>query len=243
MKYAEYTFCDSNPIKRFVQRRRLLDALSCAEGRYSSGTIVDFGGGNGEFCKLLAERFMGANIICYEPCSWLREEAQENLADRKNVAVVPSFDTLPKGQCSLLFCNEVFEHFPPQETEEAIRQIKELLRADGIAVIGVPIEIYLPALFKGWFRMSRRYGRYDARPSTVYRAFLGFPQRDRPIGDMGPGLRFHIPHTGFDHRILRKRLQRDFTLIRTKSSPIWWLGALFNNEIFFVLQNPGETAR
>lgn len=234
MGYAESTLKDPSAIKRLLQRRRLHDAHACVRDGASPGVVVDFGAGNGEFGRRLAARFPEARIYCFEPCSWMLEEAERNLADTKGVTLVPSVDGLPRGACDLLFCNEVFEHFRPRETDAAIGQIKDLLAPDGVAVIGVPIEIHLPALLKGLFRMTRRFGDFDASCSNVLRATLGAPPRERPLHDMGPGLPFHIRHMGFDHRALRKRLERDFTIVRTRTSPLPPLGTFLNNEIYYV---------
>ena len=139
MSYAESTLKDRSAIKRLLQRRRLHDALACIDERLSPEIIIDFGGGSGELSKRLAVRFPEADIFCYEPCSWMIQEAEENLVGTKPIALVASVDQLPKGTCGLLYCNEVFEHFPPAEAESAIGQIKGLLSDDGVAIIGVPI--------------------------------------------------------------------------------------------------------
>ena len=236
--YDETTLRDRSAIKRWLQRRRLHDALACLDERMSPRVIIDFCGGCGELSKRLAARFPEASIYCYEPSSWYLEEARENFAGMERITLVPSVDLLPKGTCDLLYCNEVFEHFPPAETQQAIGQIVELLSPDGAAVIGVPIEIFIPALLKGAFRMTRRYGAYDARWSTVLRASLGLPATDRPVVDMGPGP-FHIPHLGFDHRSFERRLERDFAIVRRRTSPISWLGTFLNNEIYYTLRKAG----
>lgn len=233
--YAEVTLKDRNAIKRLLQRRRLHDALACIDEQLSPRVIIDFCGGSGELSKRLAARFPEASIYCYEPCPWYLKEAQENFVGMRRITLVPSVDELPKGTCDLLYCNEVFEHFPPAETEDGIARIKELLSDDGVAVIGVPIEVFIPALLKGAFRMTRRYGAYDARCSTVLRTSLGIPARDRPVVDMGPGP-FHVQHLGFDHRPFRKRLERDFVILRTRTSPIPWLGTFLNNEIYYIIR-------
>jgi SAM-dependent methyltransferase len=240
IRYNEYTFDDPNPIKRLLQRRRIADALSCAAEAGSPDVIVDYGSGNGEFCKSLTVRFPEAHIYCFEPCPWLVKEAEENLAGLKNITIVSSVDLIPKGVCDLLCCNEVFEHFLPDGLEQAIGRIRQLLKKDALAVIGVPIEIFFPALYKGLFRMARRYGKYDARLSTVLPAVLGFPRGDRPITNVGPELPFHNPHLGFDYRVLHKRLLQDFTVVRIKASPIPWLGPFLNNELYFLLKQEGS---
>lgn len=63
---------------------------------------------------------------------------------------------------NLVFCLEVFEHLPSEETTDALRQIYDLLRPDGKLIIGVPVEVGVPALYKVIFRMSRKYGGFDA---------------------------------------------------------------------------------
>lgn len=88
--------------------------------------------------------------------------------------------------------------------------------------------------------MTRRYGAYDSRLSTVLRASAGIPARDRPLDDSGgPDLPWHFQHMGFDHRPFRKRLERDFTILRTRTSPLPWLGTFLNNEIYYVLRKAG----
>lgn len=237
MSYAEATLEDRNAIKRLLQRRRLRDALACIEKGLSPDIIVDFGGGIGEFSKWLEKRYPRARIYCYEPSPWMTNEAEENLAGTQRISFISSLDEIPKGKADLLFCNEVFEHFPPGQMEIAIGQIKELMRDDGSAVIGVPIEVFIPALFKGMFRMTRRYGDYDATVHRVLRAFLGVPAKDRPLADSGaPDLPWHFRHMGFDHRPFRRRLERDFVIVRTRTSPLPWLGAVLNNEIYYILR-------
>ena len=57
MTYSDITFNDRNPIKRWLQRRRLESAISFAGSSLKLGaTICDFGAGNGELCKLILGR-------------------------------------------------------------------------------------------------------------------------------------------------------------------------------------------
>jgi hypothetical protein len=233
--YDETTLHDRNAIKRWLQRRRLRDAFACLNEPPSPRLVIDFCGGAGELSKRLARRFPEASIYCYEPCPWYLDESRENLRGIESITLVSSLDRLPKGTCDLLYCNEVFEHLPPAQTLSTIDEIKGLLGVGGVAIIGVPIEVFLPALLKGGFRMTRRFGAYDARFSTVLRASFGIAAHDRPVVDMGPGP-WHLQHLGFDHRVLKKHLEREFEVLGRRTSPIPWLGTFLNNEIYYAVR-------
>jgi 2-polyprenyl-3-methyl-5-hydroxy-6-metoxy-1,4-benzoquinol methylase len=196
MRYSEKTTQDRNPLKRFVQRRRLADALSTLRHLAPgfSGRLLDYGAGGGELSGMLARRFPASNVVCYEPAPDLFEEAREDLDGLRNVELVSSFEDLKGRRFEYALCLEVFEHLPPRQTEQAIRRLNRLLAPGGTLVIGVPNELFVPALAKGIFRMSRRYGAFDARPSNVLKAALGRPPKARPVQRIARGLPPHGPH-------------------------------------------------
>lgn len=235
MAYADFTRNDKNPLKRYAQRRRLVDALALIPVTAQPRIIVDFGAGDGELCQRLARRFSAATIVCFEPSPWLRGEASENLREYPNVSIIAELAGLPQNRCDLLFCLEVFEHLPSQQTVEAIQSIKAILASNGMAIIGVPIEVFWPALAKGLFRMARRYGEYDARISNILRATAGAPPGNRPVGEFAPGLAYHFHHLGFDHRRLRAQLEAEFNIVCSRCSPFRWLGAWGNLEIYYLM--------
>jgi SAM-dependent methyltransferase len=234
--YAHLTRDDPSRIKSFLQRRRLRDAIGLVSEYRPARRIIDYGAADGEFCKLLTEQFPEADICCFEPAASLRSEAAGNLAGLGRITIIDSTASLENGSCDLLFCMEVLEHLPADTVERSILEMKRLLRPGGIAVVGVPIEIYVPALLKGFFRMTRRYGAFDARPGNVLRAGLGFPPQPRPVSEIEQGLPYHHEHLGFDHRSLGKLLRREFSLVRTMGSPVGWLGSLLNSELYFVVR-------
>jgi SAM-dependent methyltransferase len=239
MPYADLTRNDANPIKRFLHRRRLKDALPLV-ALDGCQTIVDFGAGDGETCKRLAGLLPQARIYCYEPCHTLRQEAIATLRDTPHVTIAGAIGELPVAQCDLLLCMEVFEHLPRAQIEESLDVIDSLLRPGGFALIGVPLEIFLPALVKGVFRMTRRWSQFDARPTNILRAAIGRPPRARPQSEIAPGLPYHFHHLGFDHRVLRRQLESRFAIQRVVGSPVPWLGAALNSEIYFVARKPGS---
>jgi SAM-dependent methyltransferase len=239
VSYAAITFGDRNPVKRWLQRQRLVTAAELAGPRIGAPRVLcDFGAGNGELCKLLAERYQAARIICYEPAAQLLAEARENLKSAARVEFRGDIHGVTPGTVDAVFCLEVFEHLPPEETDAALRAISSLLRPNGAIVIGVPVEIGLPALYKGLFRMSRRYGAFDATPRNVVASFLGHAPANRPIAELAPGLRFHHDHVGFDFRSFRDTLQRHFEAIEISASPVAVLGTGLMPEAYFVGEKP-----
>lgn len=236
MRYSEKTTQDRNPLKRFVQRRRLADALSTLRHLDPgfSGHLLDYGAGGGELTGMLARRFPASEVVCYEPAPDLFEEAKEDLAGLRNVELVSSFEDLKGRRFEYAFCLEVFEHLPPRRTEQAIRRLNRLLAPGGTLVIGVPNELFVPALAKGIFRMTRRYGAFDARPSNVLKAALGRPPKTRPVRRIARGLPYHMAHTGFDYRKLQERLSEAFEPVRSFGSPIDAAPWLLSSEIYLV---------
>jgi PPOX class probable F420-dependent enzyme len=234
--YSDITVRDRNPVKSYLQRRRLRDALSVLDGlkKGFAGKLLDFGAGSGELTRIVAGRFPRARVYCYEPAPDLLEEARRNLSGFENVVLVPSLEELEGIRFRYVFCLEVFEHLPRRETVRAIRAINRHLAAEGTAVVGTPNELFFPALVKGLFRMTRRYGAFDARPGNVLRAAVGRPPKRRPVREITAGLPYHFHHTGFDHRELRRMLSETFEVERQFASPVG--GELLGTEIYLVLR-------
>jgi len=236
MAYSDITFKDKNPIKRWLQQRRLVAATRIADERFNPECVLDFGAGNGELCKLIALQFPKAKIICYEPTPSLMDEAKENLADLPQVHFCTDIEKIADGSVELIFCLEVFEHLPKAETKDTIGQFNRLLISDGAAVIGVPIEIGIPALYKGIFRMSRRFGAFDASIKNVLLAAFYLPPKERPVSEIAPGFAFHHEHMGFDYRNLQALLHARFRLQKVTTSPFSIFGLWLNPEANFLVQ-------
>jgi SAM-dependent methyltransferase len=237
--YAEKTFGDRNRLKRYLQTRRLQDAIALSEGLPEPRAILDFGAGNGELCKRLRDHFPAARLVCFEPHPGLLEQAHRNLAGVTGIEFVSEVGNLTPNQFDLLFCLEVFEHLPAKESEEAIGAIRDLLSTDGHAVIGVPVEVGLPALYKGLFRLFRRYGDFDANVANILRATIGRPPSTRPEVELMPGSFYHLHHLGFDHRKLRHRLSREFIEVRASTSPMNPGSTWLNAELTMLLGTRG----
>ena len=241
MSYADLTVADRNRIKRWLQRRRLQSAVTLAAApRQTPRVLCDFGAGDGELCKLLIARYPQTRVICYEPSSELFGEARDNLKDFPMIELTQDLSVIPAGTVDILFCLEVFEHLPERETLDAFRAAATLLASDGAMIIGVPVEIGIPAVYKGIFRMTRRYGEFDANVKNVALAALGRPPTGRPLDEPEPGLRFHHHHTGFDVRTFRRTLAEFFVIERVSASPFPALGVWLNPEAYFVVRKRGD---
>lgn len=237
MAYADITTRDSNPVKRWLQHRRFSDALAVLANTDATATlrILDFGAGDGE----LVHQMVSINRVepwVYEPTPSLMAEAREKLAASGSVRFVEDLGLIESESFDYIFSLEVFEHLPEKETAAAIAGIHRLLKPAGLAVIGVPHELFLPALCKGLFRASRRYGEFDASPGNIFKAVTGHPPQQRPVAEIHPGLRYHFHHLGFDFRVLERMLKQRFQLRRKWFSPVPMLGAVLNSEVYFLLQ-------
>jgi SAM-dependent methyltransferase len=237
MTYSEITFNDKNPVKRWLQRQRLVSALEAVKQLdHSPSTICDFGAGNGELCKLLSKHYPNAHIICYEPTAGLLNEARENLKTISNISFIQDTGSLKNESVDLVFSLEVFEHLPLNETKSALQDIYAVLKSKGQAIIGVPVEIGIPALYKGAFRMARRYGAFDANFRNTFISLMGKPPKNRPTSEITPGFNYHFEHVGFDHRRLFGTLKDYFNKLSITSSPFSLVGAWLMPEVYFTAE-------
>lgn len=238
MSYANLTISDKNPIKRWLQRRRFDDALKALDRAAPAPAplkVMDYGAGNGELIRQLAElRPIEATV--FEPTPTLMKEARQHLAHLDAVSFCRTPTEAPGDHFDYVFCLEVFEHLPPEQTEQALAQIQRLLKPTGVAVIGVPHELFVPALIKGAFRMSRRFGAFDARPRNILAAFRGKPPTERPTTEIAPGQAYHSHHLGFDYRRLESQFRPYFRREARWFSPFPLLGSSLNSEVYYLLK-------
>ncbi len=137
------------------------------------------------------------------------------------------------------FCLEVFEHLPPAQTIQALKDLHKYLSPDGFLTIGVPNELFLPALLKGSLRLVRRFGEVDAHPVHILKAFLGKPPKNREIVSFD-GLPYILRHMGFDYRSFAQTLRQFFQINTTFGSPWPILPLGLNFEVYFVCQHKME---
>ena len=237
--YASFTFADQNPVVRWLQYQRLKVGLKlCVRLCKSPKVICDFGAGNGELCKVLAEKYPTASLICYEPESSMLDEARQNLNGVANVQFSQDIVDCPLETADVVFCLQVFEHLPAEATSDALSKISALLKPGGIIIVGIPNEVGIPAAYKGLFRMTRKFGAFDASLKNVVLALIGRPPVERPVREIAPGLLYYPHHMGFDFRRFKKNLSSYFSFIKGSSSPFAFLGSWLMPEIYYVAEKP-----
>ena len=233
--YAQMTWDDPNALKRWVQRRRLKDALAQVTAKFPVDNIVDYGAGDGALAALAHQRWPNARITCFEPAPHLAAEAEARLRDLPNIGVTRFEHGIP-GEADVVFCTEVFEHLPETETLAALDRIEALLKPGGLLVVGVPVEVGPVAGLKGLFRMLRRPDDFDTRPGHIWKAMLGGAFDYRPMAEISQGRRYHPHHLGFDHRRLRRQLAARFTPVGTRGSPLRLAPVILNSEAYMTLR-------
>ncbi|WP_227317119.1 class I SAM-dependent methyltransferase [Cedecea davisae] len=236
MAYSSITFLDKNPIKRFLQNKRLSVALSVMDKDDKNPSICDFGSGNGELLKRV--NLASSRLTCYEPSPELIAEAKENLTSMTNVDFTQHVDSIPELSQDYVFCLEVFEHLPEKETIDALKNISRILKKNGTLIIGVPVEIGAPAIYKGLFRLTRRRKTFDTSLRNIISASLFSPPKIRPKGEIAEGFNFHFEHMGFDHRKLKSTLADHFNIKRVFYSPFNAVSLLMP-EIYFEVEKKG----
>ena len=234
--YSNITFRDKNPVKRWLQYRRMTTAVNLALSTQAQGveSFLDFGAGNGELIKVASAAYPKAHFYCYEPTPSLAEEAESNLSSIKNVKFFNSLDEITGRSFNLIFCLEVFEHLPNFESSQALQAIDSLLYPNGTAIFGVPVEIGIPALYKGLFRKSRRKDTFDTDTKNIFNSVIGLPPNQRQISEIAPGIAYYFEHMGFDYREFEIALRAKFKVVAKSFSP-WNFGALMP-EVYYVAQ-------
>jgi SAM-dependent methyltransferase len=236
MTYSERTLGDPNPIKRYLQNSRFSEALGILKGLSSTKRMLDFGGGDGELCIRTQSFHPDSELICYEPAPGMYSEAEEKLRYHPRIRLTNSLKEMEAGTFDVVTSLEVFEHLPEKELAEALNAIDNLLSKDGVLIIGVPNELHLAALYKGVFRMLRRYGAYDAQLGNIAKCIVGRPPRNRPLRNVSKDKMYYFEHLGFNHYEFFERLKGTFVCQRQINSPYKFLPKFATPEIYYVLK-------
>jgi SAM-dependent methyltransferase len=222
---------------RFELARRLAAARA-------GGRVLDYGCGDGTFVAMVHGDFR-------EAVGWDVDPGQIGEC-RRRLGQLPGvrFEVVPNAVTShpaasgwdVVTCMEVLEHCLDAERRRVLDRLASLVRADGLVLISVPIEIGPSVAGKQLFRAIaglRNAGDYRHRerysPFEMLQSMLG--RRVRRVSFEGRGAdgpyRYH-GHKGFDYRELAREIAERFTIRERLFSPMPWLGPILNSQVWFV---------
>jgi 2-polyprenyl-3-methyl-5-hydroxy-6-metoxy-1,4-benzoquinol methylase len=121
-----------NSVYQLVRKYTLLKKLQLISGYYKTGKILDIGCGTGEFLKVFKDASWKTMGI--EPSSDARKMAIENYnLDVKEEAEIKNLES---ESFDVITMWHVLEHVP--QLNERIKDLKRLIKSNGIIVIAVP---------------------------------------------------------------------------------------------------------
>lgn len=246
MTYASHTRQTSEPLKRLAHARRFAQAVPLLDVT-SADRVLDYGCGDGHLFTQLGD-VPHAQMVGFDPSTDQLAEVDPSLRDATFYDDRRPLLARHRGQFTRIACWEVCEHLPPETLSTALRDLADLAAPGALVVFGVPIETGLPGFFKQTYRLvmakltGAAWRSHGARWSSAWRMLVGAKvPRARAI----PGVDYYFPHAGFRHRDFARALrQHGYRIERTHCLPFPALGAVLNNEIYYVCSIPSApTAR
>ncbi len=220
--YADLTYNSKNPLARFAHRRRLANSIGIIPLREDI-SLLDYGCGDGKLLhEIKRSTSLAIDLYGFEP--FLDLDFQDIRVFRDLAAIKSN------QQFDVVTCFEVLEHFNPKEQESMLRDMKRLIKNEGLLILSVPIEIGFPAVIKN-LRRAKQYRNGLHSFKNIARAFLG---RSVPENRNKEG--YISSHIGFSHRRLERMLAKHFRMERRKLSPFPGLGIHLNSQVFYSLR-------
>jgi SAM-dependent methyltransferase len=153
------------------------------------------------------------------------------------VRVVERLDDLGDERFDVITCLGVLEHLPLPERQCFYRACRRHLASDGIVVVDVPVEHGLSILVKEAGRIALKGRRPEVGLRRLARLALGRVEFDPARFDAESTESYIHHHAGFDHRLLRRELERHFRVLDAFPTPLRRVpAALGNQEVFYVLR-------
>jgi hypothetical protein len=190
-----------------------------------TGSIVDFGAGQGYFLSRLHDVRPDARLIAIEPYMEIASPFIERIT---------TMDDLASGSIDLVTAFETLEHVEDDHLAAFLAATDNALTGQGKLLVTVPIMYGATLILKEASRAAiyRRWG--DTNASELIRATFG-----RPIARTAQR---RFSHKGFDFRALRSTIAERFAIAEIAYSPFpslpWWL----NSQAIFVAARKPATA-
>ncbi|MEW6237139.1 MAG: class I SAM-dependent methyltransferase [Candidatus Omnitrophota bacterium] len=195
--------------------------------------LLDAGCSDGELLSRAGENYAFA-VGADHNIQALQTLSQRLSNSPKTVCLQGDARTLPfrDGSFDAVCCLETLEHVNGEQ--QAIAELKRILKDDGTLIVSVPIEIGLSVLLKQG-AATLFYGGYRGSYAwtELWNAFRGnLDHIERPN---------FSSHKGFDYRKTLAELRRNFADVQTAGLPMKWLGGFLNTQ--FLMAARGKIGR
>ena len=236
-------YCPSRVVRwshgsRFDLARRLVAPRA-------GGRLLDYGCGDGTFVAMVHRDFR--ETVGLDVAPEQIAECNARLGHLQGVCFGLTRDaaaTAP-GPWDVVTCMEVLEHCVEPERRRVLDELASLGRNGALIVISVPIEVGASVAGKQLFRAIaglRGLGDYQHRerysPVEIVRSVFGARvPRVAFEGHGASGAYRYYGHKGFDYRDLAREIADRFTIRQRLFSPMPWLGAALNSQVWFVCES------
>lgn len=217
--YSEHTYNSKNPLARFAHRYRFSLAMKILSGM-KFNSVLDYGAGDNRFLSKINNK--DVKLYAFEPI--------QNVDSTENITVYKTIEQLQNKRFDVITCFEVLEHFNEESQLEFINRFHNLLSVNGKVIISVPVEIGISSLIKNIRRL--RYGKKTYKDYlNIWRCLWGLevPEIRKLEG-------FIPSHIGFNHNRLEVLLKKFFKIKKRIYSPIKFLPATLNSQVFYILK-------
>ena len=231
--YSSDTYNDTFWLKRRLHRQRYDQALKLLEIK-GGERILDYGGGDGYFLRLIAKYQPAAILSGFEPYTVKYQQLKEDFKDSP-IKIYSSVEEIKKQKFEKIACLETAEHLSDNDLKLLFENIHRLLSDHGRLVITVPIEIGLSALFKYAYRWLKRPGYDNLNIINYLKSIFGL-RIERKVSQLPQNLNYIFSHVGFDHRHFEARLARFFLIKEKACYPFPPLGTVLNNTLYYVCE-------
>ena len=236
-------YCPSRVVRwshgsRFDLARRLVAARA-------GGRLLDYGCGDGTFVAMVHGQFREAVGVDVDPGQIAECRARLGHLPGVRFDVTRNAAGPAVGSWDVVTCMEVLEHCVERERRRVLDALSALAGAAGLVVISVPIEVGPSLAGKQLFRaMAGLRGQGDYRhrerysPIEIVRSVFGVRVKRVAFEGRGADGAFqYYGHKGFDYRELAREIGERFTIRQRLFSPMPWLGAALNSQIWFVCES------
>jgi SAM-dependent methyltransferase len=233
-------YCPSRVVRwshgsRFELARRLV-------APYAGGRLLDYGCGDGTFVAMVHAEFRDTVGLDVAPAQIAECEARLGHLPGVRFGTTREAISRAPGPWDVVTCMEVLEHCLEPERRRVLDELAALAGGAGHVVISVPIEVGPSVAGKQLFRALaglRRLGDYQHRErysaiEIVRSVFGARVTRIAFEGQSADGAYHYYGHKGFDYRDLAREVSARLTIRRRLFSPMPWMGAALNSQVWFV---------